>query len=75
MGESLIAYFARYLSAGFIPEDIKENLQWDMTQRGVKWTYEHERRFEIAMTVRTGEHKTHIKPVKKELMKRIRSIN
>lgn len=70
--ESLTAYFARYLAAGFKAEDIRESLIWDMQKRGLKWSYEHERRFEIAMTARTGENKTHIKPVKKEIMKLLR---
>src|SRR3990167_4474083 len=71
-GESLTSYFARYLAAGFKAEDIRESLVWDMQKRGLKWSYEHERRFEIAMTARTGENKTHVKPMKKEIIKFLR---
>lgn len=70
---TLSSYFSHYLTNGFTPEEVKDNLMWGLQQKGLKLPYEMERRLDIALSARPGERKTYINPFKKHLMQNIRS--
>jgi hypothetical protein len=73
-GESLTAYFSRYLTAGFSAMDVVDNLKWELQKKGIIMTYEHERRLDIALSARPAERKTYIKPVQQKFRQMIRQI-
>ena len=70
---SLSAYFSHYLTNGFRPEEVIDNLKYDLQERGFKLPYEMERRLDIHMGSRPAERKTYVKPFKRAIMRQMRN--